>query len=136
MSLLLFPETSKTKNYGVKGKDNLCTILATAVIKNKTLVKTPPSSLPNKKLYLPLLPVIEITAQKMKYSIKEFFSKCDQICRGVLKIFANFIGKYLCCSLIFKSNQTDTISQGIIFSMVKLEYSFNTASSIIVIISF
>ena len=34
-----------------------------------------------------------ITAQKMKFSIKDFFSKCDQICRKLLKkpLMENFI---------------------------------------------
>ena len=35
-----------------------------------------------------------ITAQKMKFSIKDFFSKCDQMCRRFQggKVFTNHVG--------------------------------------------
>ena len=41
-----------------------------------------------------------ITAQKMKFSIKDFFSKCDQICRK-LRIWSHLLKKSLMESLVF-----------------------------------
>ena len=41
-----------------------------------------------------------ITAQKMKFSFKDFFSKCDQI-RRFLRIWTNLLKKYLMENLIF-----------------------------------
>ena len=40
------------------------------------------------------------TAQKMKFSIKDFFSKCDQICRK-LRIWSHLLKKSLMENLIF-----------------------------------
>ena len=41
-----------------------------------------------------------ITAQKMKFSIKDFFSKCDQI-RSFLRIWQHLLKKYLMENFIF-----------------------------------
>ena len=41
-----------------------------------------------------------ITAQKMKFSVKDFFSKCDQICRK-LGISSHLLKKYLMENFIF-----------------------------------
>ena len=41
-----------------------------------------------------------VTAQKMKFSIKDFFSKCDQICRK-LRIWSHLLKKSLMESLVF-----------------------------------
>ena len=41
-----------------------------------------------------------ITAQKMKLSIKDFFSKCDQI-RSVLQIWSHLLKKSLMENFIF-----------------------------------
>ena len=38
--------------------------------------------------------LVYVTAQKMKFSIKDFFSKCDQI-RGKLRIWSNLLKKSL-----------------------------------------
>ena len=40
------------------------------------------------------------TAQKMKFSIKDFFSKCDQICRK-LRIWSDLLRKSLMENFIF-----------------------------------
>ena len=42
----------------------------------------------------------ENTAQKMKFSIKDFFSKCDQI-RRKLRIWSHLLKKYLMKNFIF-----------------------------------
>ena len=41
-----------------------------------------------------------VTAQKMKFSIKGFLSKCDQI-RGFLRIWSHFLKKSLMKNFIF-----------------------------------
>ena len=41
-----------------------------------------------------------ITAQKMKFSIKDFFSKCDQICRK-LRTWSHLLKKPLMENFIF-----------------------------------
>ena len=43
---------------------------------------------------------LTITAQKMKFSIKDFFSKCDQI-RSFLRIWSHLLKKSLMENLIF-----------------------------------
>ena len=43
---------------------------------------------------------IRITAQKLKFSTKNFFSKCDQI-RRKLRIFSHLLNKYLMENFIF-----------------------------------
>ena len=43
---------------------------------------------------------IRITAQKLKFSTKDFFSKCDQI-RRKLRIFSHLLNKYLMENFIF-----------------------------------
>ena len=40
------------------------------------------------------------TAQKMKFSIKDFFSKCDQIC-NILRIWSHLLKKSLKENFIF-----------------------------------
>ena len=42
------------------------------------------------------------TAQKMKFSIKDFFSKCDQICRK-LQIWSDLLRKSLIENFIFSA---------------------------------
>ena len=42
----------------------------------------------------------ERTAQKMKFSIKNFFSKCDQICRK-LRVWSHLLKKSLTENFIF-----------------------------------
>ena len=46
------------------------------------------------------LKIAYYTAQKMKFSIKDFFSKCDQI-RSFLGIWSNLLKKSLMENLIF-----------------------------------
>ena len=41
-----------------------------------------------------------LTAKKMKFSIKEFFSKCDQI-RSFLRIWSHLLNKFLMENVIF-----------------------------------
>ena len=43
---------------------------------------------------------IKFTAQKMKFSIKDFFSKCDQIGRK-LRIWSHLLKKYLMENFVF-----------------------------------
>ena len=43
---------------------------------------------------------LKITAQKMKFSYKDFFSKCDQI-RSILRIWVQLLKKPLMENLIF-----------------------------------
>ena len=43
---------------------------------------------------------MKTTAQKMKFSIKDYFSKCDQI-RSVLRIWSHLLKKSLMEKLIF-----------------------------------
>ena len=40
------------------------------------------------------------TAQKMKFSIKDFFRKCDQICKK-LRIWSHLLNKFLMENFIF-----------------------------------
>ena len=40
------------------------------------------------------------TALKMKFSIKDFFSKCDQI-RSILRIWSHLLNKFLMENFIF-----------------------------------
>ena len=49
-----------------------------------------------------------ITAQKMKFSIKDFFSKCDQMCRRFQggKVFTNHVG----ISNLFKAFIVDFVA--------------------------
>ena len=42
----------------------------------------------------------QITAQKMKFSMKDFFSKCDQICKK-LRIWSHLLKKSLMENFIF-----------------------------------
>ena len=44
--------------------------------------------------------LLKYTAQNMKFSIKDFFSKCDQICRK-LRIWSHLLKKSLTETLIF-----------------------------------
>ena len=44
--------------------------------------------------------LLRLTAQKMKFSIKYFFSKCDQI-RSFLWVWSNLLKKFLMETLIF-----------------------------------
>ena len=48
-----------------------------------------------------------ITAQKMKFSIKDFFSKCDQI-RSFLRIWSHVLKKSLMENFIFSAVHTAT----------------------------
>ena len=58
--------------------------------------------------------VTEFTAQKMKFSIKDFFSKCDQIWSHLLR--KSLVENFICCVLIiyeviskfFKPIETNT----------------------------
>ena len=43
---------------------------------------------------------VNVTAQKMKFSIKDFFSKCDQI-RSLLRIWPHLLKKSLMENFIF-----------------------------------
>ena len=45
-------------------------------------------------------PILQNTTQKMKFSIKDFFSKCDQIC-NFLRIWSHLLKKFLMENLIF-----------------------------------
>ena len=52
------------------------------------------------------------TAQKMKFSIKDFFSKCDQISRK-LWIWSHLLKKSLIENFIFCAVVIDTCPQGL-----------------------
>ena len=60
----------------------------------------------NKQIYLELTQTVKeeieqtLTAQKMKFSIKNFFSKCDQI-RSFLMIWSHLLKKSLMENFIF-----------------------------------
>ena len=47
------------------------------------------------------VPTVHIAATKMKFSIKDFFSKCDQIC-SFLRIWSHLLKKSLMENFIFK----------------------------------
>ena len=73
------------------------------------------------------------TAQKMKFSIKEFFSKCDQI-RSFLRIWSHLLKKSLMKNFIFLCSgryKIQAFSQ-IIFHKVNIEWKMtrlNTTDS-------
>ena len=46
------------------------------------------------------IPILSDTAKKMEFSIKDFFSKCDQICRK-LRTWSHFLKKSLMENFIF-----------------------------------
>ena len=46
--------------------------------------------------------LLAITAQKMKFSITDFFGKCDQI-RGFLRIFSHLLKKSVMDNFIFRT---------------------------------
>ena len=50
--------------------------------------------------YSRVITMVEFTAQKMKFSIKDFFSKCDQI-RRKLRIWSHLLKKSLMENFIF-----------------------------------
>ena len=60
------------------------------------------------------------TAQKLKFSIEGFFSKCDQI-RSFLQIWSNLLKKSLmekfifCTMIIFTSNLSEVKETGKVF---------------------
>ena len=49
--------------------------------------------------------IIPNTAQKIQFSIKDFFSKCDQI-RWKLRIWSHLLGKFLMENFIFCAVKT------------------------------
>ena len=51
-------------------------------------------------LNIPLCNSYSVTAQKMKFSVKDFFSKCDHI-RRKLRIWSHLLKKFLMESFIF-----------------------------------
>ena len=53
-----------------------------------------------------------LTAQKKKFSIKDFFGKCDQISR-FLRIWSHLLKKYLMGSFIFCAVYTNDLSDNI-----------------------
>ena len=46
--------------------------------------------------------LVSITEQKMKFFIKDFFSKCDQI-HSILRIWSHLLKKFLMKNFIFYS---------------------------------
>ena len=70
------------------------------------------------------------TAQKMKFPIKDFFSKCDQICRK-LRIWSHLMKKFLTENFIFrKVFDTLTYSVPYIFKII-FYYQLDPPSSCI-----
>ena len=51
-----------------------------------------------------------ITAQKMKFSVKDFFNKCDQI-HNFLRIWSHLLKKFLMENFIFCADYKDTASR-------------------------
>ena len=64
-----------------------------------------------------------ITAQQMKFPIKDFFSKCDQT-RRKLRIWSHLLKKYLMENLIFCAVHVD-----IIFFLISIIYSIYNNST-------
>ena len=50
--------------------------------------------------------LLQHTAQKMKFSNKDFFSKCDQI-RSSLRVWLQLLNKYLMENFIFCAEKND-----------------------------
>ena len=48
------------------------------------------------------------TAQKVKFSIKDFFSKCDQVCRK-LRIWSHLLKKFLMENFIFLCSENSRV---------------------------
>ena len=61
----------------------------------------------NHKIIIFTLLFIKDTAQKVKFSIKDFFSKCDQI-RRKLRIWSHLLKKSLMVNFIFLCSETHT----------------------------
>ena len=59
------------------------------------------------KLWSKLIDRALHTAQKMKFSIKDFFSKCDQI-RGFLRICSHLLKKYVMENFMFRAVATSS----------------------------
>ena len=84
-----------------------------------------------------------ITAQKMKFSIKNFFSKCDQI-RGKLRIWSHLLRKslmenFIFCAVSLSSVNTFTLNDDynlklsdiqIWFLLSLFRYNYEVAASI------
>ena len=79
--------------------------------------------------------VITSTAQKMKFSIEDFFSKCDQIC-SFLRIWSHWLNKSSMKNLIFCAVRViygDTIGTKLVF-VCRLHKSDMTGMAILQIV--
>ena len=63
----------------------------------------------------------QATAQKRKFSIKDFFSKCDQICR-LLRIWSHLLKKSLIENFIFYAMSKE--SMGVVLHHICCIYHF------------
>ena len=64
--------------------------------------KTDYLTLENDNLYTDMIKwIFHYTAQKMKFTITDFFSKCDQI-RSFLRIWSHLLKKYVMENFIFR----------------------------------
>ena len=72
-----------------------------------------------------ILRLTSITAQKMKFSIKDFFSKCDQIC-SFLRIWSHLLKKTLIENYIFCAVYVSSNSLVILPVLLRNSFSFST----------
>ena len=81
--------------------------------------------------------MLPFTAQKLKFSTKDFFSKCDQI-RGKLKIWSHFLKKSLMKNFIFLCSDLTILFQDFgkdFRKTVHFDWVLNTSSAFGIILS-
>ena len=62
-----------------------------------------------------------VAGQKMKFSIKDFFSKCDQI-RSILRIWSHLLKKPLMGNLIFCAVVVGQVLMHVTFSAFSFDF--------------
>ena len=90
------PNIVKTKN----GRIMLLTKCALCNSKKSKFIKEQETRGLFRNLMGIKIPILSDTAKKMEFSIKDFFSKCDQICRK-LRTWSHFLKKSLMENFIF-----------------------------------
>ena len=106
-------------------------LMSLDIIDSKILKPHPPvkKKTPPKNICKVSIDNKSITAQKMKFSIKDFFSKCDQI-RRKLRIWSHLLKKSLMEKLIFCAVYWESI-----FMIHWLEQHFQTHQLILIVLS-